>query len=162
MWKCLMNGGSAGSWLCKGVLLAVLSLGSTGCASLFESEPEKYSVVRETPPEIKTIELTIPVSQLKTALEKDLLTNKIRVIEMYAARDVSAQPLYRLFDINPGSVYTLLGLQNADILVAASERYLRNPDVFRDYVRLLKNASEAQIEVMRGDQPLLFKYTFTR
>lgn len=145
---------------CVGLLAVVMAVG--GCSSGFYGDSEeKYSIIRETPPEIKTIEMTIPRSQLLSALEKDLLTNKIRVIEMYAARDVSAQPLYRLFDIHPGSVYSLLGLRNADILVAANARYLRNPDVFRQYVRLLRAEKAAQIEVMRGDQPILFSYTFS-
>lgn len=147
---------------CIHVLATLMILGLAGCGPRFgELEPERFPIQRETPPNIKTLSLTIPRSQLATALEKDLLTNKIRVIEIYSAREVSTQPLYRLFDIAPGSVYELLGLRNADVLVACNERYLRNADVFRQYVRLLKGESRAKIEIMRGPQAMLLDYTFT-
>lgn len=141
------------------VLLSVLGMGCSGRGSEFE--PERYPVGRTTPPEIKVVELTIPRSQLQTALEKDLLTDKLRVIEVYTSQEKGSQPLYRLFDIHPASVYALLGLRNADVLVAANERYLRNATVFKSYVRMLKGEQEAQIEIMRGVDPLLYRYRFT-
>jgi type II secretory pathway component PulC len=145
------------------LFVLLVALAFSGCRSSGDVRgvsPDKFPVERATPPDIKVIELTIPRSQLKTALDKDLLTDKIRIVEIYSSRETRVQPLYRLFDVHPGSVYALFGLRNADVLVAANERYLRNPDVFKQYVRMLREEPGAQIEIMRGADPILFQYTF--
>lgn len=140
------------------IILLILS-GCSGMRSKSVSEEQRQARTRNTPPLIKTVDLTIPKDRLKTSLEQDVLTEKLRVVAIFRAED-GTQPFYRLFDVSPNSVYRLLGLQNADVLVAANERYIANPNVFKQYVRLLPQENKAQIEILRGTEALLLKYTF--
>lgn len=141
------------------VLIFVLLAGCSGMRSKQVSEEQRQARTRNTPPLIKTVELAIPKAQLKTALEQDVLTERLRVVAIFRAED-GTQPFYRLFDVSPNSVYKLLGLQNADVLVAANERYIANPNVFKQYVRLLPQEDKAQIEILRGTEAILLKYSF--
>ena len=132
----------------------------SGCASSRLGGDEGVSpVLRTTPPDIKRVQVKITREHLLTALDQDMLTDRLRVVPTYS-REETGTPLYRLFDVHPKSVYGVLGLKNADVLVAANERYLRNPFVFKQFVRLLRNESSARIEIVRGVEPVLFVYTF--
>ena len=46
-------------------------------------------------------------------------------------------PEYRVFEVKKGSVYDALGLQNADILVAADDYIIRSTIVFTEFVKLI-------------------------
>jgi type II secretory pathway component PulC len=67
---------------------------------------------------------------------------------------------YRVFDVRPGSVYSLLGIENSDVLVAADGYLIKKPEQFVMYVQLLQKENEANIEIRRGGEPKLLKYSF--
>jgi len=147
------------------LLVACLFLGSgflsIGCSgSRMGADSGRSPILRMTPPDIKRVEMQIPREQLLTALDQDVLTDRLRVVQTFSSQETGSMPLYRLFDLHPKSVYGVLGLRSADILVAANERYLRNATVFKQYVRLLRNEKVATIEVVRGVEPILFSYHF--
>jgi hypothetical protein len=146
----------------KVFVLLFCALFSFGCAGSRRGGDEGTvsPVQRLTPPDIKRVEMMISRDQLLTALEQDVLTDKLRVVQTFSSQEAGSVPLYRLFDVHPKSVYGVLGLRNADILVAANERYLRNSIVFKQFVRMLRNEREAMIEVVRGVEPILFSYRF--
>jgi hypothetical protein len=156
---------SRGSWELKVGRVLVLMIISLffvmGCAGSRSGGSSGVSPVqRLTPPDIKRVELSITRDQLLTALEQDVLTDRLRVVQTFSSQESGNVPLYRLFDVHPKSIYGILGLKNADILVAANERYLRNSLVFKQFVRMLRGESTAMIEVVRGVEPILFSYKF--
>ncbi len=65
-----------------------------------------------------------------------------------------------MFDVTPDSVYALLGLENSDIIVAADKYLIKNQAQFPAFMRLLQNENEATIEIRRGGEARLLKYTF--
>ena len=126
-------------------------------------QDRRISSIRPTPANIEVQELQVKRADLQAALRRDDLVRRIRLVEIFttaAAGVQTALPEYRLFDIYPGSVYALLGLRSADVLVSANDRILVNASVFIDYIRLLANESEAQIEIRRVGRPVLLKYRF--
>lgn len=145
-----------------GGLIVVMVCLVAGCAGLHNSggENEAGDITRTPAPSVRKIRLEIPRPKLITALQQEVLIDRLRVVEMYSSHDGVRFPLYHLFDVHPKSVFALLGLQNADVLVAANERYLKNKDVFKQYVRLLRDEKEAEIEIIRSAEPILYQYKF--
>jgi len=64
-------------------------------------------------------------------------------------------PEYRIFGVKTQSVYQLLGLENADVIVSAHGFVIRDPRVFPEYVALLKVQPSGSIEIRRGSKNLL-------
>jgi type II secretory pathway component PulC len=67
---------------------------------------------------------------------------------------------YRLFDVHDDSAYALLGLQTSDIIVAADRYLIKRPEQFPAFIGLLAGADEATIEIRRGGEGRLLKYSF--
>ncbi|MCO6430221.1 MAG: hypothetical protein J5J00_05120 [Deltaproteobacteria bacterium] len=139
------------------VLLAAVAGGCHKRAAL----PTEIAKIRGVPPNIKTVEMTISRQTYRDTLKQPDKLTRMRVIPLVArAEEASAVPEYRLFSIYEGSPAELLGLQNADVLVAANGFIIYEPAKFKAYLALLQNESQATIEVRRSGQPLLLKYTF--
>ena len=79
---------------------------------------------------------------------------------MFASVSTVESYEYRIFDISEHGVYSLLGLENSDIIVAANRYLIRNPAQFPAFVQLLANENNATIEIRRGGEARLLKYTF--
>jgi type II secretory pathway component PulC len=84
----------------------------------------------------------------------------VRLVPVYQSVSSTQTYEYRLFDVSPDGVYGLLGLENSDIIVAADRYLLKNPNQFPAFVRLLSNENEATIEIRRGGEGRLLKYSF--
>jgi type II secretory pathway component PulC len=115
--------------------------------------PAKEAIVQE---------LTVSRSDLKLALGDELKTAQIRAVEVFQNSSGISQtfPNFRLFDIQDGSVYSLLGLKNVDILVAINERSVVAPQVIGQIVRLLSNEKGVTFEVIRAGKSLVLKVRF--
>ena len=115
-------------------------------------------------PNLRPERVSLPVSrsELQTLLQDSTGINSIRLVEVFRANTESQPyPVYRIFGLQPGSAYELLGLKNTDILVAANDYIIRTPQLFVQYVRLLPREPEAFIEIERGGIPLIFAYEMT-
>jgi type II secretory pathway component PulC len=86
--------------------------------------------------------------------------NPIRLVPVFQSVSSTDSYEYRVFDINQDGVYALLGLENADIIVAANRYLIRNPAQFPSFVQLLAAENEAQIEIRRDGEARLHKYSF--
>ncbi len=146
----------------RAIILGVL-LFCAGCSRSSNLGERNIERLRAAPPaNLRVVELTINRAKLKTALEDTALVHRLRVVETFASsvEVQAAMPRYRVFGVESGSVYELLGLQNADLLVAANDRVLANLEVFKQYVQLLPAAEEAKIEIERGKEPIAMNYKF--
>ena len=144
------------------LLFSVLS-GLTGCSLFGNSEPE-YSRVKRASKEAVVKDLQVSYRDLNLALGNELLTSKIRAVEVFQNSTAVSQnyPNFRLFDIDPASVYALLGLANADILVAINERIVVAPQVIGQVVSLLPKEKGVQFEILREGKSTLIRVQFVK
>ena len=143
------------------VLLFLVLLAA--CSSMSPKEERRLSVLRPESVNLHPKEIVIARSRIKKALADDASIEKLRVVQIFSrvSANGNSLPRYRLFDIDPDSIYQLLGLQNADILVGVNDRVVVNPDIFKVVVRYFIDEKDPQIEIERGGTPLLFKYSIT-
>lgn len=150
----------------KTVIILLAALGIVGCASrhtdsLVPNE-RRLSVLRPIAPQYEIVELSITRTDFSNRIKESALTNRARLVEVFASASGGRLPWpeYRLFDVAPGSVYSLLGLQNADTIVAIDDMILANATVFKQVVPMLSRSASAQIEIRRGSNPMLYRYHF--
>lgn len=136
----------------------------SGCSPLRPWAKEGLSAgqPRILPSDIAKQEMTVPRSEFVKRLRERGTVDGLRPVAILKGQsyEVQAFPEYRLFGIKKGSVYELLGLQNADILVSAQGFIIRDSRIFPEYIALLKNQPAAEIEIRRNDRPLLLKVAF--
>jgi type II secretory pathway component PulC len=141
------------------VVSLVVVLGFQGCFSPAVKSPKFIDEVRPIPPALRVITYTIQRRDLQGALTK-ISENPIRLVPVFQTVSSVESYEYRIFDITRDSVYGLLGLENADIIVAANRYLVKNPAQFPAFVQLLARENEATIEIRRGGEARLHKYTF--
>jgi type II secretory pathway component PulC len=137
----------------------MVALGSQGCFSPVVKSPKFIDEVRPIPPSLRVISYTIQRRDLQDALTK-IGENPIRLVPVFQTVSSVESYEYRVFDITRDSVYGLLGLENSDIIVAANRYLVKNPAQFPAFVQLLARENEATIEIRRGGEARLHKYTF--
>lgn len=145
-------------------LFAFLFLvGFTGCAALSKvggsGDSIRIEELRPTPigriQQEKAIDRTELVEKLRTGGSR----NTVRLVEVFRRGTPPPYPEHRFFDVQPGSVYALLGLESADILVAADGYVVKDPETFWAYLNLLPKLESGSIEINRLGAPILLKYT---
>jgi len=151
------------------ILSVVLSLCYlfTGCSTvgnLFSSRSDtnikgvKLSEARGgTPAGLKEIERKIKLTLFKKSLNSESALGRLRIIKIVSN---DPYPKYRLFDIRKGDPYYLLGLRNADVLVAANDWVVFDGAKFRTFVWLLQKEKRGSIEIHRAGKLIRFLYTF--
>jgi type II secretory pathway component PulC len=140
------------SFFCS-VVMAVAA-----CAGTEVGRPVKISELRQLPPMMKSVKRSIDRTQLREALGRNA---EIRLIPVYSSLAAGTTQEYRIFDIRPGSVAELLGLENADVLIAAAGYVVHHQRQFETYLRLMAEIDSAEIEIRRGGAHLLLSYSFT-
>ena len=144
----------------RGVLaLALISVLVDGCATQRAREPKFIEDIRPIPPALKVISYTIQRRDLQNALIR-IREHQVRLVPVYQSVSITESYEYRIFDVGQNSVYSLLGLENSDIIVAASRYLIKNPAQFPAFAQLLVNENEASIEIRRGGEARLLKYRF--
>jgi len=138
-----------------GAVLAVTS----GCGASKLRKPKFIEDVRPIPPVLKVSSYAIQRRDLQEALTR-IKENPIRLVPVFQSVSPADSYEYRIFDIGQDGVYALLGLENVDILVAANRYLIKSPGQFPAFVQLLANEKEATIEIRRGGESRLHKYTF--
>lgn len=134
-------------------------IGIAGCAAIQSREPKFIDDIRPVPPALKVVNYSIQRKDLQDALGRTK-ENAIRLVPVYQNVSVRDTFEYRLFDVKESSAYALLGLQNSDIVVAADRYLIKRPEQFPVFVQLLSGMNESSIEVRRGGEARLFRYTF--
>jgi type II secretory pathway component PulC len=120
------------------------------------------SLIRGELPGTEIVELQISRAEFDKASARQEINSKARIIQIFKGSSIaSGIPEYRLMGIEPGSIYYLLGLRTADILLGAHDRIIVNPGVFKDYIVALKSTDSSSIEIRRSEQPLLIKLQFS-
>jgi hypothetical protein len=142
-----------------GLVACVVFTCALGCVPQKTREPKYIDDIRPVPPAIKVSSFTIQRRDLQAALLR-LGEVPVRLVPIYQSVTSTESYEYRLFDVTPDSVYALLGLENSDIIVAADKYLIKNQAQFPAFMRLLQNENEATIEVRRGGEARLLKYTF--
>lgn len=116
---------------------------------------------RKTPVDRQTVVIHVRYDDIKKAQSNTEL-NKMRVIPIVlsvAQSNGSAAPEYRLFfDNKKGGLFNLLGLQNADVLIAANGYVVFNPNQFLRYLASLPFNDGTFIEIIRNEKSLLLQY----
>lgn len=133
----------------------------TACSVTKPMEAVRISTVRQAPADLQTISLTIKRSDYARALESSRGAANVRVIPMVvSAAQAPSSPEYRIFNVRKGSVGELIGLENSDVLVAAHDFVIQNPAQFYNYLMAVQSEKRSQIEVRRGNKPLLISFEF--
>jgi type II secretory pathway component PulC len=145
----------------RAIALALLAVGTlfAGCSASSIREPKFIDDIRPVPPPMKVLHYSIQRKDLQEALVRQGV-NTIRLVPVFENLSISQSYSYRLFDVQEGSAYSLLGLQSSDVVVAADRYLIKRPDQFPQFVSLLAGMNEASIEIRRGGESKLFKYSF--
>jgi type II secretory pathway component PulC len=137
----------------------VVALMLTSCSSTALKEPRFIDDIRPVPPPLKVMHLSIQRRDLQEALTRQG-DNAIRLVPVFDNIGVKQTYSYRLFDVHENSAYALLGLQSSDVIVAADRYLIKRPEQFPAFVSLLAGADQATIEIRRGGEARLLKYSF--
>lgn len=141
---------------CSLLLLSACSpLGIFGRKGVQEGQP------RILPSDVARKEIVIGRQELINRLRERGTADGVRLIPILKGQSYETEtvPEYRIFGVKKGSVYELLGLENADVIVSAHGFVMRDPRVFPEYVTLLKSQPGGSVEIRRGGQPLLLAIT---
>lgn len=134
----------------------------SGCSfNSSDQVAQPLSVVRNPLPGTRQVKKTISRKDFWGALEQGGDINRARLVEVFSReKDQGVRPEYRLFDVQEGSVYSLLGLKPLDILVSANDYSVPSGGHFWQYLQLLRYADRAKMEIHRDGVPIVFSYTF--
>lgn len=138
----------------SGVLSGVL-----GCGAVGIKEPKFIDDIRPVPPPFKVSSYAIQRRDLQDALSRSG-DNTARLVPVFDNISVKETYSYRIFDVRDGSVYSLLGLQTSDVIIAVDRYLIKRPEQFLAFVSLLPRTNQATIEIRRGGEARLFKYQF--
>lgn len=140
----------------------VLAAALTACSARPPPAPTLISSIRPQLPNTKVIEFRLPRQEYFAALGRDELNRKVRIIEIFqSAREATAGiPEYRFFNVVPKSVYGVLGLRSADVLVGAHGYIVQSAKAFYRYLFAMQSEQRSEIEVRRDGQPILLKFEF--
>jgi S1-C subfamily serine protease len=139
----------------------VLLLLMAGCSTATVSmAPITISSIRPGPIGIETVTSAISKDEISRALETGRGSSNVRVVPLVtSAAQAPASAEYRVFNVRPGSVAALIGLKNADILVAAHDYVIQSPQQFYNYLQLLRAQEKSSIELRRDGKPLRIEFT---
>jgi len=109
----------------------------------------------------KTITKKIDREMYRERLEIDGSANQARLVQIFERGNSESElKEYRLLDVRTNSVYSLLGLKHADVIVATNGYVVPSAEMFWSYLALISQFEKAQIEIRRNGAPLLLQYVF--
>ncbi len=148
--------------LFSGFIAVVALLPLAGCAPTLAPSPVLISSIRPELPNTKTIELSVSRKEFDQAWGLHELNSKARLIEVFHSGQGSTDgiPEYRVFGVYPKSVYFLLGLRNADVLIGAQGYLIKSSVAFQRYLSVVSREAESQLDIMRDGAPLVLKFRF--
>jgi hypothetical protein len=133
-------------------LLLLLNVLNLGACSVPKSKTEKpgvkFSEVYGPVKPSRTLNREVALADFKTSLGTGRGVHGARFIEVF--RSEGGPPEWRIFDVHPGDPYGLIGVEDGDILVAANDWMIFDPQRFRAYVELLPSGFDASIFLRRA------------
>jgi type II secretory pathway component PulC len=124
--------------------------------------PLKFSEVEPSNQPIKTVEVVVSRSEYLQAVGNEHLLATIRLVPILKNQYASStSPEYRLFGVRDGSAYQLLGLQNADIILAANDYVIFESQNFPKFLTLLRDEKSGSITIRREGVLMLIKVRFS-
>jgi hypothetical protein len=141
-------------------LLVLCSL-LAGCSFLGGSEgqgPVRYSGLKGANDGRDEKVLTLSKSKFKGLTSEYSSFSALRLIQVFDSMAEDRFPRYRVFGITPQSVWHYMGLENADVLLAAHDYVVFNPGQFFRYVQVLPQEEEGFVELQRLGKPVLIRY----
>ncbi len=142
------------------LLLSLMLLFTSACSMTRDGEALKIDQVRPKGAAIQEEQIEVSKKLYQQVLHGGGSYTKARMVEVFTRDAQSGVKEYRLFGIQPGSLYDLLGLRNVDILVAANGYVVPEQGLFWQYLQILPNQKDAFIEIKRAGKSMIFKYTF--
>jgi len=144
----------------------VMALCLAGCSSMAPSDEgmgRRLSAIRPGAVPPREVRTEISRSQLQAALERAGAANSIRLVSTFrrAEASPSGAPEYRLFDIQPGSPYALLGLKNADVLIGVNDFAITNPRGFPQFMQAVIREPGVTFALRREERPFTLAVSFT-
>ena len=144
------------------ISLLSLILMMVGCATPQEVKPPMLiNDIRKDIPVSKTERIDLERGDLRQALIRGEKVNSLRMVPIFSSQRPSELSEYKFFEIQPGSVYKLLGLKNGDILVAAQGYIVTEANRFPAYISLMPQVDDPNIEIERGGQTIILRYKFS-
>lgn len=143
-------------------LLAVLVLfflAACSSKNVETAEPRRVSQYRAVQPGVSVVDVEVNRPEYLKRLQLGAKLNKARLVEILSRENANIKQ-YRFLGVREGSVYELLGIKNYDVLIAANDYIIPDPETFWRYISLLSREQAAQIEVRRGEIPTLLNIKF--
>ena len=140
-----------GKWI-QLTVCALLVMTTVGCARRSFRPITQLSSVRPPTFVEKVINKKVSAAVLRSACEQTAAVQALRMVAVYQ-QVLSGQPglpEYRLFDVRKQSPYAVVGLETADVLLAANDYVLYEPEKFRTYVCLLAAEKTGWMNIRRG------------
>ena len=124
-----------------------------------QMEERRLSVLRSSQPAgARILEIQVTTEALEKALAQKGSLQALRIIEIYNPDETTSNlPRYRLFNIAQNDPFSAVGLQNGDVLVGLNDRIVVDPNILREAVRLLPHDRKIEIEVQRGEVPIIIR-----
>lgn len=148
------------------VSLLVVGCISSGCSQIFQNSPSsspnlvKVASYNQEVESAPVLSKTVSRADLRKAISHG---NSARVVELLYGRDSSpGYKQYRLFGVDKNGPYALLGLENADIVVAANGYVLNSAEKLPKFIGLLPGEESATLDVRRSGKAIRFSYTFVQ
>lgn len=143
------------------VIAMVFSL--TACARFKgEQTPTKFSHVAGIMQSPEAQDVVLSRADYRAAVANEQLLSNIRLVPVLKSQYASSSlPEYRIFGIRDGSPYALIGLRNADIIIAANDYIIYQSTDFPRFLTLLQNEPSGTVMVRRGGGARLLKISFT-
>jgi len=138
-----------------------LCFGTTGCSkkNYFGASNSAPTKLPENYKPHESISKDLSKAKLERMLKSSPELNRIRMVEVF--RKGGVVPEYRLFEINQKGVYSYLGLEDRDVLVAADDFIIYDRNGFPKFVYLLPGEKQASILVRREDREIMYRYTIS-
>jgi hypothetical protein len=148
------------------VILCLITMLLSGCSLLKKNKVDTASYKLKDYNVAFSSQVATDISINKNKLIEAIAITEgkpeIRTVELlYRSGESKPYPEYRIFGVEAESVYDLLGLQDADVIVAADGYILSQGAKFAAFVKLLPSLSEATIHFRRGRKPYVYKYKIT-
>ncbi len=145
-------------------MLLVLFICLTACSSTNKGNtvPVKLDSLRGAPPPgMKQIEKIVDRKAYSKLIQTEGDLNSARLVEVFNRNKEGAGPQeFRILDVQRGSAYEFIGLQNADVIVATDGYVVPDQSMFWNYMLLIQSFEEAKIELRRDNNPTMLRVIF--
>ncbi|NOQ77645.1 MAG: type II secretion system protein GspC [Methylococcaceae bacterium] len=88
-------------------------------------------------------------------------TNPLSLSDMMVIKSVESDNTFQGYAIAPGKervLFAHLGFKKGDVITAINDVKLDNPGKIMSLMSILSSAQELEVKIMRGNQPLIYRY----